>query len=296
MSERNDNGLADAGVRLEQAVEWFLRMRGETARVEDLPELQRWIDDDPGNAEAYKKVCATWQTVGAHASAPEIVIGRRDALEDSRKAGRQRWSAKRIRLLDGKNGRSRRVSSWVIAASLVIALVFGAWSLIAPRSKVYATDLGERSTLTLRDGSVITLDSRSRVRVRYTEKERLVALEQGQAQFAVAKDPLRPFRVRAGEQTVVALGTQFNVDLVAGAVFVTLIEGHVAVTGVPRPPDAGNPRSGEASSRSDHQGGTIELTAGEGLRVRQDGRAVLVPNVDLDRATAWQSGKLFFDS
>ena len=296
MSERNDNGLADAGGRLEQAVEWFLHMHGETARVEDLSQLQRWIDNDPRNAVAYQKVCATWQTVGTHASAPEVVIGRRDALEDSRKAGRQKWSAKRIRLLDEKSGRFGRVRSWVIATSLVIPLVFGAWSLIAPHSKVYATDLGERSTLTLQDGSVITLDSRSRVRVRYTEKERLVALEQGQAQFAVAKDPLRPFRVRAREQTVVALGTQFDVDLVAGTVFVTLIEGHVAVTGVPRPRGVGNAGSGEASSRSGRREGTVELTAGEGLRVREDGRAVLVPNVDLDRATAWQSGKLFFDN
>jgi transmembrane sensor len=315
MSERRDEGLADRGDRLEQAVEWFLRMRGEAARAEDLPELQRWIDTDPRNALAYQKVCAAWQTVGTHASAPEIVIGRRDALEDSRKAGHQRWSAKRIRLLDEKNGRFGRVRHWVIAASLVTAWVLGLWSLILPQTKVYTTDLGERRTLTLQDGSVITLDSRSRVRVRYTEKDRLIALEQGQAQFAVARDPLRPFRVRARDQTVVALGTQFNVELIASAVFVTLIEGHVAITGIdhlrekgdrhwggeedrslPRPRTPTDPGSDEASSRSGDQAETIELTAGEALRIHQDGRAVLVPNVDLDRATAWESGKLFFDN
>jgi transmembrane sensor len=308
MSEHQDSELVDADGRLQSAVEWFLRMRGDAARLEDLPALQSWIDSDPRNAEAYQKVCATWQTVGTHASAPEVVIGRRDALEDSRKAGRGRWSAKPLRQLDEK-----RLPFWRVgAAALAIALIFCAWLWIVPRSEVYMTDVGERRTLTLQDSSVLTLDSRSRVRVRYTEKERLVALEQGQARFAVAKDPLRPFRVRVRGQTVVALGTQFNVDLVAGSVFVTLIEGHVAVTGVdpkgdrhrgaeedrsvPPPPVAGNPGPGETSPIGGTPEGTIELTAGEGLRVRQDGRAVLVTSVDLDRVTAWQSGKLFFDN
>jgi transmembrane sensor len=38
------------------------------------------------------------------------------------------------------------------------------------------------------------------------------------------------------------------------------------------------------------------LQAGQELRVRGDGRATLVANVNIDRATAWQSGKLFFDN
>ena len=42
--------------------------------------------------------------------------------------------------------------------------------------------------------------------------------------------------------------------------------------------------------------GTVELQAGQELRVREDGRAVLVADVNLDRATAWQAGKLFFDN
>ncbi|HWS61354.1 MAG TPA: FecR domain-containing protein [Steroidobacteraceae bacterium] len=318
-----DKELVDAGTddRLGQAVEWFQRMRGETARVEDLPELQRWMQSDPQNALAYQRVSATWSTVGAHASAPEIVIARRDALEHSRKAGRRRWSAKPL----------GRLKAWAIAASALLAVGVGLWSFVAQRSNVYTTDLGERRTLTLPDGSVVTLDARSRMRVKYTDKERLVALEQGQARFTVAKDPLRPFRVRARNQTVVALGTQFDVELVFSAVLVTLIEGHVAVTGVDPLSLSANAtkgrnetlplRQGEAGSRhregekdpSHPQGdfggtpdealstrgpgeGVVELTAGEGLRIRQDGRAVLVANVDLDRATAWQSGKMFFDN
>lgn len=286
--------------RLEKAVEWFLRVRSEGAHPEDLSELQRWMEGDPHNAQAYQQVTATWNTLDAHASAPEIVVGRRDALEDSRRAARRRWSAKAASRL-----------GWAIAASGLIAVMTASigW-FVAQRGDVYATDLGERRTVTLVDGSVLTLDARSRVRVRYTEAGRKVTLEEGQARFAVAKDLLRPFRVQAGDQTVVALGTQFDVELVAGAVLVTLIEGHIAVAGVdPQSMLQAGGGNVEDSARapSEHgavkphrvrheAGGTVELTAGEALRVRHDGRAVLVAKVDLDRATAWQSGRLFFDN
>jgi transmembrane sensor len=287
MNVIEDKGLRTGDDCQEQAVAWFLRVHSEDASVEELPELRRWIESDPRNALAYRQVCAAWDTIGDYASAPEIVIGRRDALEDSHKAGRH-----------GPGGLSR-VSRW-IAAACVALLALGAGMLwfLSPHWTEYATGVAQQRTVTLPDASVIVLDAHSRVRVRYTEKERSIALEQGQARFSVAKDPLRPFRVRARDQTVVALGTQFDIELISKAVLVTLIEGHVAVGGVrsgdvqsAQPPNA----SGSATARTPNQQ-VVELTAGEGLRVHEDGRAVFLPNVDLARATAWQKGKVFFDN
>lgn len=319
MSQVEDKGLPpdDTDARLEQAADWFLRVHSESACVEDLPELKRWMEIDPRNALAYQQVSASWESVGAHASAPEIMIGRRDALEDARLAARRRWQAPPI---------TRRWPAFAAAASMLLA-VLGSVAWYYTQRDAYATDLGERRVLTLQDGSVVTLDARSRIRVNFGENERLIALEHGQARFDVAKDAARPFRVRAGAQTVVALGTQFNVELVAGTVLVTMIEGHVAVTGVTASflSNAGPSASGtffanaeresgveEASSstlepaqregeipqkrdRGAGQAPTIELRTGEGLRVRADGQAVVVPKIDIDRATAWQSGKMFFD-
>jgi transmembrane sensor len=296
-----------ADARLEQATEWFLRVRSESARVEDLPELKRWMESDSRNALAYQQVSASWQTVGAHATAPEIMVGRRDAMEHARRAARQRWST-----------RHRLPRRTAFAASILLALTGGlTWFYF--QQGVYATDLGERRTLTLEDGSVVTLDARSRIRVDYQQNERFIALEQGQARFDVAKDPARRFRVRARDQTVIALGTQFNVEIVAGNVLVTMIEGHVAVTGVEPPDPRSKPGEGENGVQSEtssekvaakptgetprkREQGTvgrvpvIELRSGEGLRVRADGQAVVLPKIDLDRATAWQSGRMFFDN
>ncbi|MEJ0038325.1 MAG: FecR domain-containing protein [Gammaproteobacteria bacterium] len=285
MNVIEDKGLRTDDERTEQAVEWFLRVRSEGASVEDLPELRRWIEADPDNALAYQQVCAAWSTIGDYASAPEIVIGRRDALEDSHKAGRHGTPS------------LGKASAWVAAACVaLVALGTGAWWLFSPHWTVYSTELGQRRTVTLADASVIVLDAHSQVRVRYTDKERAIALEQGQARFSVAKDPLRPFRVRARDQTVVALGTQFDVELISQAVLVTLIEGHVAVGGVTSQgaQATGSPSVGEVSGAPGRQ--VVELIAGEGLRVHDDGRAIFLPNVDLGHATAWQKGKMFFDN
>lgn len=294
--EDNTPRADEADDRLERATEWFLRVRSESASVEDLPELRRWMESDPRNAHAYQRVSASWDVLENHASAPEIVIGRRDALEDARRATQNRWSTRR-----------RFPTRVALVASIVLAVVTAVTWFYSQRG-VYETDLGERRTLTLADGSVVTLDARSRVRVDYRESDRLITLEQGQARFDVAKDPARPFRVRARDQTVIALGTQFNVELVSGSVLVTMIEGHVAVTGVD-PAGRERSRTRETVTSVDTRDPppsidllttprrrTVELKAGEGLRVRADGQASVVEKVDIERATAWQSGKLFFSN
>jgi transmembrane sensor len=281
MNLSGDKGLQIEDERLEQAVEWFLRVRSESARIEDLSELRRWIDENAINALAYQQVSATWGAFDEHASAPEIVVGRRDALLDSRRAGPHGSASGRIASATLRNAPA--LTLWALAACLVIAIAAGAWWILLPQSTVYSTALGQQRTVVLADASVVALDAQSRVRVRYTDKERAVSLEQGQARFTVAKDLLRPFRVRARDQTVVALGTEFDVELISRTVRVTLIEGHVAVA------DAG--QQGRAATGKPF----VELTAGQALSVHDDGRSTVV-DVDLNRATAWRRGKMFFDN
>jgi len=281
MSEVEDaeQPLSDADARLAQATHWFLRVRSESADSADLAALRRWLESDPRNAHAYRQVSAAWEAVGTHASAPEIMAGRRDALEDACQAARRSPTPPR----QHAKSRWRAIAASVAGGVLLVAAT--AWLMVRPEA--YATDLGERRTLTLSDGSVITLDARSRIRVDYHDHERLIALERGQARFDVAKDPTRPFRVRAGDQTVIALGTQFSLELLGDDVRVTMIEGRVAVTGVGT---SGAPAGGGDAKPP------VELEAGEELRVREDGRAVLNKGIDVERAMVWQAGKMLFDN
>ncbi len=71
--------------------------------------------------------------------------------------------------------------------------------------------MGEKRTIRLSDGSVVKLNSGSRLRYadRFTGSERIVSLE-GEAYFDIAKDKTRPFIINTGAVNTKVLGTSFN--------------------------------------------------------------------------------------
>src|SRR4029077_9414852 len=106
----------------------------------------------------------------------------------------------------------RRFRRPFFAAAHAFAVVIGGavwWQ--AHRYPLYSTDIGERRSITLADGSTVDLNARSQLRVEFSKSERRVELLDGQALFQVAKDKQRPFIVHSGDATVRAVGTQFDV-------------------------------------------------------------------------------------
>ena len=93
----------------------------------------------------------------------------------------------------------------------------------------FETRHGEQLTRRLADNSVLHLNTDSAVTIRYGKTERLVMLTSGQADFEVAHEPDRAFRVFAGSAEVVDLGTKFDVRLEHDSTVVTVVEGRVAV-------------------------------------------------------------------
>lgn len=82
----------------------------------------------------------------------------------------------------------------------------------------------------LDDGSTIELNRGTELSVFYTDGERRVRLDRGEAHFTVTKDPGRPFVVSVAGIDVVAIGTAFNVRLAASGVEVVVTEGSVRVS------------------------------------------------------------------
>src|SRR5205807_1325966 len=126
------------------------------------------------------------------------------------------------------------------------------------RPQVYATAIGEQRSVVLKDGSMIQLNSRSRVEVRYTDHDRKIALKEGQALFTVARDTQRPFLVSAGDTAVRAVGTQFDVNRLETEIVVTVLEGKVAVEspGTPQRPELRD--RARANDPSLDQGGSVK--------------------------------------
>lgn len=119
---------------------------------------------------------------------------------------------------------------WGWAAS-VAAISIGAltWWMFVSDGQRHSTDIGEQRTVELTDKSVVNLNSRSSVVLRFSGSARDVTLD-GEAMFKVGRDPMRPFRVHSGGVTIQALGTQFNVRRLPSGTTVAVVEGAVRVS------------------------------------------------------------------
>jgi transmembrane sensor len=296
MSERMRS--AEAGVlhdpELGQAaLVWAERVKALPDDIETLGALADWLDENPAHADAYARTVRALDAAGQVRENPRVMAMREEALAVG--GGVADWA-----------GRALAASAVFAAAcvALVAALMAGgeqdaSWLQDAPfvpraqdvaslDSRVYRTERGERRDVTLEDGSVVTLNTDTRILVRYTEDLRHIVLFAGQAHFDVARDETRPFRVRAGSQLVTALGTAFDVRVEAESVSVLLVEGLVEVE------EYRHPRRGAAEEAAPPP--PVALVAGEQITVSRGGAEQRVDRADVERVTSWREGRVIFEN
>ena len=131
-----------------------------------------------------------------------------------------------------------RFFKWTgVAAAVILVLVF-IWSPmrffrndIRPEFFEIVVDRGQKSTLTLPDGSKVWVNSATEVSYSsdYNVKDRNVYLS-GEAYFEVASGNELPFVVHVNDLQVTALGTRFNIKAYSEdkTVTTTLVEGKVS--------------------------------------------------------------------
>jgi transmembrane sensor len=280
----------------EVASEDFLRRVQGNWSAEDQNLLENRLLVDKSYAEAWLRIREAWMDLERYAEAPEIMAYRAEAILYVRRAG----AFRRLRVTSYVPLRSPTV----IAIAALLTILIGVWQLssYSYRRDQYITGIGEQRTVLLPDHSRIALDAATRIEVRYSSDTRSVALLSGQAQFFVAKDPARPFKVQAGDRIVVAVGTVFTVEYMDRQMHVAMMEGKVAVVdepvGVSISPKQGGATAERANAAvtADRGASTIELGAGEELLVRADGRSVVTVKADIEAALAWREGKVIFRS
>lgn len=119
----------------------------------------------------------------------------------------------------------------LLAAAAALAIVVWRPSpLRPPGGEPLAFEAASYRQEVLPDGSIVDLNRGAHVVVQFSPAERRVLLVQGEAQFTVAKNPARPFVVRAGGVDVRAVGTAFNVKLAGVNLEVLVTEGTVHVS------------------------------------------------------------------
>ncbi|PCD03406.1 hypothetical protein COC42_03155 [Sphingomonas spermidinifaciens] len=243
-------GEGDTGPVDGEALDWALRMTDPEA---DWEAFTAWLEGDPARAGRYDRAVVELErmTRAIPVAAPPASEDRRPLAAPPPPRSRRGWM------------------SAAIAAALVGSVGLGVWSQ-RDQSYTVATRPGEQRTVELADGSSITLAGGSRVRLDGADP-RSAAVEAGDMLFTVRHDAAMPFRVRAGDLTLVDLGTVFDVRTGGGRTRVAVSEGAVMVGG-----------------------GGRSLRLDPGQAVVSDGRALRRERQDVAEIGGWREGLLTF--
>lgn len=245
-----------------QADLWFARRLDPAVREAEHAAFEHWHNADRLHAEAYAETERLWNRLEILKKSTRLNVST-SALQS---VVPSRWVAHRRHFLHA------------IAAGLALFAIASAIYFFNNRTspeRSFVTALGEQRTETLRDGTILRLNTSSAVDVRMTSSRRELTLEHGEAAFDVAKDVSRPFVVSAGDGMVTAVGTHFQVRHEGDQVIVTLMEGRVQLV---RP--------------SRHE---LEwLEPGQQALFSESASGIVKRNVDARALTSWMNGRLEF--
>jgi transmembrane sensor len=293
MSAKNDQ-VQD--LVTQQAADWLVANRTELA-AREREAFAAWLRVSPVHVEEYLGVAAVARDLREAcaelaASTDALVALAREAGEEPTPIGSAGIAAPR----DPGRGRWRVAAvAWGALGAICLSLL-GWWNfrvkppghatVAAATTLHFSSRHGEQQTHRLPDDSVLHLNTDTSITVRLSAAERLVTLESGEADFEVAHEPKRPFRVLAGSAQVLDIGTQFDVRLDPDAAVITVLEGRVAVG--PRSPAA------DANPAANPRAAFVELTANEHLRVAQWPPGAPVA-ADAHGKTSWMRRQITFE-
>ena len=245
-------------------------------------EFVAWLKESPRNARDFLLMLALDAELDHLDSSRQVDIDALISSIDPRVAVVEPIG-RRPRVETSPRQRPNRRWLRVAAAALAVGITTGgAWWLGATDSwQSYQTAVAEQRAFELADGSVVHLNTHSRVSIRLTRDSREVRLLSGEALFRVSHDPQRPFRVYTAEGVVQAVGTQFDVYERGQTTEVAVLEGRVTITS-----DAG---------RRDANPGMVRLVASnERATITRAGVVAVRSAVDVQDAVSWRERRLTF--
>lgn len=281
MSSLNETPLRDPTAQspAQGAAYWLATLSDENCTAAERQQFSRWLRASTSNVEEFLKLSTLAHAASRHgASWPERTV--ESLIAEARASSNV--AALESNRASGEAPRVRRVIPWLMAASIAVVAIGAAFMASSGRwqawiaNPAYQTAMGEQRSITLEDGSVVELNTRSRLHTQFSRKLRAVELVEGEAIFRVAQDAQRPFRVRSGSTDIIAVGTAFNVNAHDARTIVTVLEGRVRVDG--------------------HEGSApIVLDVGEQLIVTPAQPSVRLSLPDTEKVISWTQRRLIFE-
>lgn len=227
----------------QEALEWFSRLRQPGCDEGERQVFAAWCQA-PQNAQAYAELETFWQQLQPPPARP------RPRQITARRSHLGKWLALLFLLVLG-------------------ALAYLYWPLMQRLGSEMHTDVGERRSLRLADGSTVHLDSASAMNVDLRGRTRQLHLVQGQVYLEVLLDG-RAMEVEVGDARIQVFGTRLQIARYAHHDELVVVSGKAMVV----------------------QGGEQRLVSA-GERVTFDGTRIdSVQKADLKTADSWRNGRL----
>jgi transmembrane sensor len=280
----------------EEAGAWLMKLDGDTPpSSQDLRELKVWLDRSPVHREKLGQLTSFWNNL-------DILTDLSVPLE------KPEPQLKSFSLFNSMgtwltgNKFAAASGAFVLAGITLVAFISLQLNAINANNGVYSTEIGQLQTVQLADGSSMQLNTRSRLRVEYSENYRDIYLLKGEAHFDVAKNPDLPFRVFAGSGRVQAVGTAFTVHLQNDDINVTVTEGKVALAALSVP--VTNTTYTQAKTKPSKTSDLGILNAGQRVTIKSDtyqnnhgaslGSIETLAQAELNKRLSWREGLLTF--
>lgn len=267
---------------IEEAGAWLARLdRGLAGRERD--ELREWLDADPAHPELLIEAAGLWDKLDSLSRLADMfpaVTGHHTPLL-------RRFAA----------------SFAPVFAAMLIALG-GVLAISLPETsqspelanswneRAYHTAIGEHSTVHLRDGSELTLNTNSLVDVIFTKDQRTLILKRGEVYVQVAHDKSRPLKVFVGNRFVRAVGTAFNVKITPDKQIELIVtKGKVLVGVVARETVAAPTQAGQHGARGED---SLPVSAGHEVMLGGDEKIKEIKPDEIEVKLSWRGGNLEF--
>ncbi|MEK6481805.1 FecR domain-containing protein [Catalinimonas sp. 4WD22] len=256
-------------------------LAGEATQKERV-QLQEWLEASDENQAVYESLRQVW-----HQTNIRDQFSNADRVYEKMLVKRDQSPVD-----DDKNYQQHReYTPWLKAGIAAVILIVGGLSFfflpgntptVAGEEEiawiVKENPAGQKSKIILNDGTIVWLNSESKIRYFFNDTIRNIELE-GEAYFDVAKDTIRPFVVTSGYLQTTALGTEFNVKYytVDSLASIFLTEGRVKVEKI-------------------IENGSIEfLEPGWGISTIKNNKGLRKFTGLSEQWAGWKDGVLYFD-
>ena len=261
-----------------QAREWLIYFNSGQTTKEQRDNFVLWFNENNANKKAFKQSYKVWQTIGITDSAVEWL---------------QQYANQNSVTLPTKKSKNTFAKStlWLtgIAASVLFIVVNNTFKatntleVTAPEI-VFTSPVGKNRSITLSDGTSVTLAGNSSISVNINQHERHILLHKGSAYFDVIHDSERVFSVSAQQTEVRVRGTAFEVKhSTDNELKISVKRGLVDVADLP-----------EQGNKDEN---IVQLHPNEQLRTNKNGAFINeVTHFNPETEFAWLNARLIYDN